>query len=253
MKEFVEKLIERLEDAFEECIGWNHHKVNAYGHAIRIVKRLAEEYEREHIIDICNQICNKADGILREPTEESEKAEQIADDLIAVLKEAKSMGCKEVKCFHHVPLENVEITINALKTYNQDLIKKNQGWILCSERLPENYETVNITWINKKPAPYYEHIKDKPFMGTAIFHHGKWYWYSCVCEDYLRECGDSTCDRMDKDIEVIAWQPLPDPYKPEEKPKFSNEELDAIMDKILDTTQEEPQPNFYTERFNRVI
>ena len=33
---------------------------------------------------------------------------------------------------------------------------------------------------------------------------------------------------------VIAWQPLPSLYKPEEKP-------------------EEPQTNFYSERFNRVI
>lgn len=86
-------------------------------------------------------------------------------------------------------------------------------WILCSERLPENYETVNITWVNRNPVSYYEHIKDKPFTGTAIFYYGKWYWYSCVCEDYLRDCGDSEFDRMDKDIEVIAWQPLPEPYK----------------------------------------
>ena len=112
--------------------------------------------------------------------------------------------------------ECVEIVKKLVEEYNQDSTKKNQGWILCSERLPENYETVNITWINKKPAPYYENIKDKPFMGTAIFHYGKWYWYSCVCEDYLRECGDSTCDRMDKDIEVIAWQPLQEPYEREE-------------------------------------
>lgn len=96
------------------------------------------------------------------------------------------------------------------------IMPKVGGWIPCSSgKLPENYETVNITWVNRNPEPYYEHIKDKPFTGTAVFYYGEWYWYSCVCEDYLKECGDSTCDRMDRDIEVIAWMPLPEHYKEE--------------------------------------
>lgn len=86
-------------------------------------------------------------------------------------------------------------------------------WIPCSEGLPENYQVVNVTWVNRNPEPYYSDIKDRPFNGTAIYHYGRWYWYSCVCEDYLKECGDSTADRLDKDIEVIAWQPLPQPYR----------------------------------------
>lgn len=47
-------------------------------------------------------------------TENKNLEEQIADDLSAVLKEAKAMGCKEVACFRHIPLQNVEIKINAL-------------------------------------------------------------------------------------------------------------------------------------------
>lgn len=46
-----------------------------------------------------------------------EKAKQIADDLSAVLKEAKSMGCKEVKYFHNIPLKNVEIVVESLKKH----------------------------------------------------------------------------------------------------------------------------------------
>ena len=91
----------------------------------------------------------------------------------------------------------------------------NDGWIPCSSgKMPKNYETVNITWVNRNPVSYYADIKDKPFTATAIYFYGKWYWYSCVCEDYLKECGDSTADRMDKDIEVIAWRPLTQPYQP---------------------------------------
>ena len=54
-------------------------------------------------------------------------------------------------------------------------------------------------------------------METAIYRYGG-FW----------ACGSTWLKQ------TVAWQPLPDPYKPEEKPKFSNEELDRIMDKILD-------------------
>ena len=85
-------------------------------------------------------------------------------------------------------------------------------WIPCDERLPKDLEVVNITWINHRPVTYYADIKDKPFTATAIHYEGKWWWYSPICEDLLAECGKSECDKMDADIEVIAWMPLPEPY-----------------------------------------
>ena len=189
MKEFVEKLREKA-DVFEksgyavegivkdyrksaDMIDGLYEKSNISGFVEKLIERLEEEkntakntfasYEMnvdlgrvfglEKAVEIVNQLAEEYN-----PSKSSDLAEQIADDLSKVLKEAKSMGCKEVKYFHHVPLENVEIVINALRA-----------------------------------------------------------------------------------------------YKPKEKPKFSNEKLDAIMDKILDTTQEEPQTNFYSERFNKVM
>ena len=50
----------------------------------------------------------------------SSLAEQIADDLSMVLKEAKDMGCTKVKYFYNIPLENVEIVINALRAYKPE-------------------------------------------------------------------------------------------------------------------------------------
>ena len=79
--------------------------------------------------------------------------------------------------------------------------------------MPETNDAVNITWVNRKPEPYYKDIKDKPFTATGHYHKGKWYWYSCVCKDYLDEYGNSDIDEVDKDIEIIAWQPLPAPYQ----------------------------------------
>ena len=88
-------------------------------------------------------------------------------------------------------------------------------WIPVSEGLPEDLEPVNITWVNRNPESYYANIKDKPFTATGHYCKGKWYWYSSTCQDYLKEYGRCDVDEIDKDIEVIAWMPLPEPYKAE--------------------------------------
>lgn len=93
-----------------------------------------------------------------------------------------------------------------------------QVWIPVSERLPEDYVPVNITWVNHNPDPYYADIKDVPFTATGICYKGKWYWYSAVCEDYLKEYGERyETDAVDADIEVTAWMPLPEPYRESEE------------------------------------
>lgn len=58
----------------------------------------------------------------------------------------------------------------------------------------------------------YLDIKNKPFTGTALYYKDQWYWYSAVCEDLLKEYGYACAHGFDKDIEVIAWQKLPEPY-----------------------------------------
>lgn len=90
-------------------------------------------------------------------------------------------------------------------------------WIPCSERPPEELTPVNITWVNRNPESYYKDIKDKPFTATGVYYKGKWYWYSSTCEDYLAEYGRNEVDRIDADIEVTAWMPLPEEYKESEQ------------------------------------
>ena len=94
-------------------------------------------------------------------------------------------------------------------------------WIPCSERLPKENVPVNITWVNRNPVSYYADIKDIPFTATGVYFEGKWYWWSSIVEDLLAEYGRTQWDRivelMDESIEVIAWMPLPEPWKGEEK------------------------------------
>ena len=92
-----------------------------------------------------------------------------------------------------------------------------QRWIPVSERLPEDLEPVNITWVNHEPEPYYHDIKDRNFVATGIYYRGQWYWYSTTCADYLGEYGSNEIDKVDDAVEIIAWMPLPEPYKESEE------------------------------------
>lgn len=88
-------------------------------------------------------------------------------------------------------------------------------WIPCSERLPENINLVLVTWENTNPESYYKSIKGKKFCGAGHYCNGKWFWESNTCQDYLAEYGRCGQDEMDEAIKVIAWMPLPEPYREE--------------------------------------
>ena len=105
----------------------------------------------------------------------------------------------------------------AIEIVKREAEKCNGGWILCSERFPDECVPVNVTYINRNPEPYYAKIKDVPFSATAVYYNGKWYWYSSACVDYLTEYGKNDFDLVDKDIDIIAWMELPSAYIPKEK------------------------------------
>lgn len=84
-------------------------------------------------------------------------------------------------------------------------------WIPVTEKPPEDFEEVNVTWVNHDPEQYYDFVKDKHFTGSAVYYKGSWYWYSSTCVDILAEYGRNEMDKIDDGIEVVAWMPLPEP------------------------------------------
>lgn len=54
-------------------------------------------------------------GIGENMEEKDKLIKQLADDYSAVLKEAKSMGCNEIKALYNIPLKNMELIVQTLE------------------------------------------------------------------------------------------------------------------------------------------
>ena len=145
------------------------------------------------------------------------KKEAVNEYIKAVVEELEDL---EIHFDNDYFSSNIEVMIvknEAIEIVKQEAERCNSGWILCSERFPDECVPVNVTYINRNPEPYYAKIKDVPFSATAVYYNGKWYWYSSACVDYLTEYGKNDFDLVDKDIDIIAWMELPSAYIPKEK------------------------------------
>ena len=147
------------------------------------------------------------------------KKEAVNEYIKAVVKELERI---EQHCLDMSDWQGQSAVCEAIEIVKQEAERCNSGWILCSERFPDECVPVNVTWINRNPEPYYAKIKDVPFSATAVYYNGKWYWYSSTCIDYLAEYGKNDFDLMDKDIDVIAWMELPSAYIPKGKMNVLN-------------------------------
>ena len=99
------------------------------------------------------------------------------------------------------------------------LLSAEAEWIPLNKQksflmMPDELEAVNITWVNHNPPPYYKYTKDVPLVDSAVYYRGKWYWWDATVIDVLAEYGeDCNAEQIDKDIEVVAWRPMPEPYR----------------------------------------
>lgn len=67
----------------------------------------------------------------------------------------------------------------------------NVGWIACSERLPEEYGEYIVWWTDITKSKYYEIVEYEPSNG----------WIGDIPQ------------AVEGKYSVIAWQPLPEPFK----------------------------------------
>lgn len=75
---------------------------------------------------------------------------------------------------------------------------KNDGWIPCSERLPNEEKFIKAYCRNSYAAEFIVMIKGATLPTTLYFKNGSW------------------TDMKGNYYNVVAWQPLPEPYKGEE-------------------------------------
>ena len=83
------------------------------------------------------------------------------------------------------------ITNEAIEIVKQEAEKRNNGWIPCSERLPEDGETYLVT--------------NAESFGQCHTYKG---WYDGKHKIWHME------ENFERKMNVVAWQPLPQPYQP---------------------------------------
>ena len=79
----------------------------------------------------------------------------------------------------------------AIEIVKQEAEKYNNGWIPCSERLPEDGETYLVT--------------NAESFGQCHTYKG---WYDGKHKIWHME------ENFERKMNVVAWQPLPQPYQP---------------------------------------
>lgn len=165
MKEFVEKLIERLEEDYSQDVGTL--KMISVNKVIEIVNQFSEEYKP------CNKPCTGCE----------------AYDLVR----------------NHCPK-----FCKVIKETVRELEENLSGWIPCSDRLPEEHDSIfakfkgtdkwNNAMFEKISDVVNVTVADEKGKGTTTHAHlvdGKW------------KCDLLGCS---KSYRITHWQPLPEPY-----------------------------------------
>ena len=130
-------------------------------------------------------------NVLEKISEEIEEMRNIMESTVAI-------DCFEKDCKHNDCTVCVcERAMEIIRSRMDDV--KNDNWIPCSERLLEEeneryYPMLNVSTSYGAVKWGFYRVRDK-----------QWYIYSEIHDEFIEA----------RDKEIVAWQPLPNPYKGE--------------------------------------
>ena len=130
-------------------------------------------------------------NVLEKILEEIEEMRNIMESTVAI-------DCFEKDCKHNDCTVCVcERAMEIIRSRMDDV--KNDNWIPCSERLLEEeneryYPMLNVATSYGAVKWGFYRVRDK-----------QWYIYSEIHDEFIEA----------RDKEIVAWQPLPNPYKGE--------------------------------------
>lgn len=193
MQGVFEKIKERLDKLKTETeIG--SHKV-MIKEAIEIVDQVADEYGKD--INVRSNIVCKLKEFLKEKKKyNSEQADIWRDgaDKDAYFREMKDLYMDRANTFGRV--------LNEIKALEEEY---NNGWIPCSKELPKVYEDTKSSDVVLVCGYDEESDYSWQAMGFYVHTEGIKRWFFAECKD---------TDKPIDWIDIVAWRPLPEPYKP---------------------------------------
>ena len=172
----MNEFIEKLIGRFEE-LGWVFADYYPDGTEIHKVRKKSVAYD--DVISIVNELAEECKPIINYNT---------------LLNDIKSQLKQFIADSNNIDYNRA--LVEAIEVIDKKAEEHQGGWISCSERLPETNESV-LCWAKSTARG-----GDVCFVGSC--HNGFW---------FLQSSADT--HSFPGQYVIVAWQPLPDPYKGE--------------------------------------